>query len=261
MFFLPALSSLASGAFSIASKVASSNLGSSLLGGLGASAGGALGGKLLDKIFGVPTPPTGAELGETQKAFMDAAYPGTNAWERLGSGGGGSSSPASIASAEIKNQRQMQAREFMQQRSLTEMNNKASIVASTAPLGTSATKSALDVYSGKSGSDYDTQISLAKQKLLPEIANLNAKTQLDLQNAFESAVRARLTKNEADIKQADASLANEMAKAKLTGEKSKSITTLLQNFAENMGNAAYDFTQNIPLMFKPHRSRGTSGAW
>ena len=33
---------------------------------------------------------TGSRLGQMQKEYMDAAYPGTNPWERLGAGQSGS---------------------------------------------------------------------------------------------------------------------------------------------------------------------------
>ena len=52
--------------------------------------GMAMGGQLDDAIQGSKSPrERGKEAGEAQAAFMDAAYPGTNPWERLGTGQGG----------------------------------------------------------------------------------------------------------------------------------------------------------------------------
>jgi len=206
------------------------------------SVGSQLASKGMDKIFGVPTPPTGAEAGQLQKEFMDAAYPGTNPWERLHSGGGGQASPASIAASEQRNSRDLQAREFAQQKSLTAMNNRASVISSSAALGPQAMQSALGALKGDSPGDYDTQISLAKQRLAPEIKNLDANTQKSINESLESAVRAKLTGTEQEIKAAELKFIDESLRAGINANKSKSLLTFVVNQADSFSRGFKTYT-------------------
>lgn len=72
-----------------------------ITGGLSDRAGSWLG----DKIFGVPKAKTAEQSGQESKSYMDIAFPGTNAWERLGGGGANAMSGAQAASAQRVNQR------------------------------------------------------------------------------------------------------------------------------------------------------------
>lgn len=85
----------------------------SLLGGAAAAFGGGLfsrfGGKVTDKIFGIPTPKTGQESGQEQYNYDQARFPGTSAWERLGSNPGfAGQQVAAIQKSNIKAQIQGQ---------------------------------------------------------------------------------------------------------------------------------------------------------
>lgn len=96
-------------------------LGSALGGSLVTSAGSSLGGGLMDKMFnnskkipGIPMP-SGTEQGNTALDYFNTAFPGTNAWERLGTssptggvmqGSMAGESQRNIASAEQRIQKQ-----------------------------------------------------------------------------------------------------------------------------------------------------------
>ena len=234
MPFLAALS----GALPFITNMFNKPAGQDILGALGSS----LIGKGMDKIFGVPTPPTGAEAGQLQKEFMDAAYPGTNPWERLHSGGGGQASPASIVASEMRNSRDMQSREFFQQKAITEMNNRASVISSSAPLGPQAMQTALGALKDKPTGDYDTQISLAKQRLASEIKNLDSNTQKTLNESLESAMRAKLTGTEQEIKAAELKFIDESLRAGINANKSRSFLTFGFNVADGISRGFKTYT-------------------
>jgi len=68
--------------------------------GLGAAAGGIMG--LFQKKKKAPTPPTGAQLGQSALDYYNTAFPGTTPWERLGT-----SNPAGgVASSSMETQTQ-----------------------------------------------------------------------------------------------------------------------------------------------------------
>lgn len=67
----------------------------------------------------------GRELGTVQRAFMDAAYPGTNPWERLGTGQGGSA--GSVAIRGQKTQERISQRTLSNQRAIAEKQAIAAI--------------------------------------------------------------------------------------------------------------------------------------
>ena len=66
---------------------------------IGGIIGGMVAGKLMDGI----TRPSGRSEGGRMKDMMDAAYPGTTPWERLGGGGGGT---AGVVGSMITSRRQ-----------------------------------------------------------------------------------------------------------------------------------------------------------
>jgi len=68
--------------------------------GIGAAAGGIMG--LFQKKKKAPTPPTGAQLGQSALDYYNTAFPGTTPWERLGT-----SNPAGgVASSSMETQTQ-----------------------------------------------------------------------------------------------------------------------------------------------------------
>lgn len=82
--------------------------------------------------FGIPLPgKTGSELGQDASDFFDKAFPGTNPWERLGTGNPAGSVESSQISAK-QQQRALQGQEIMQRRELgtrmqiAQMNAEAS---------------------------------------------------------------------------------------------------------------------------------------
>lgn len=108
------------------------------------------------KVPGVPTPQDidGGAAGTERREYMDEAFPGTTPWERLGSTTGGEA-PAQIAAT---NQYRMQQKEFQQQRLITEMNNRASIIGSSSLGGAEEARSKLAAYFGMPGQPYQPNL-------------------------------------------------------------------------------------------------------
>jgi len=96
----------------------------------GALLGGFFGGGS-KKVPGVPTPSGGSEQGSNYSDFADKAYPGTTPWERLGATGSGVASGGYAAQQDTARQ----AREFKQQRTITDLNNRAHLIAAGTPFG------------------------------------------------------------------------------------------------------------------------------
>lgn len=70
--------------------------------GVGGSFGGRLFDRVADDIFGIPGP-SGSELGKRSLDYFNAAFPGTNPWERLGSPSPASSMVAADAAQRTAN--------------------------------------------------------------------------------------------------------------------------------------------------------------
>lgn len=194
MSFLSALIPMATSLFSLAKKGTKSDFGSSMLSSVGQGLGSRVSGYLGNKIFGVPTPgaPTGQELGNSQKAYMDAAYPGTTAWERLGV------SPAAVAGTASedmsnKNAQSMQNKMLSFQGMLEDKKNRASIISSLGSLGIGGIQAGLNAYKGKDMTNFDTQISLTKQRLQSEMPNIEADT---INKLVDAELKKAMTKTE-----------------------------------------------------------------
>lgn len=76
------------------------SLGYQIGGPYGALGGGALGAIFGDKIFGVPSPPTAADISKDALEYYNTVFPGTTPWERLGT----SSPTGAISSTSMQNQ-------------------------------------------------------------------------------------------------------------------------------------------------------------
>lgn len=149
----------------------------------GGSEGQQLGGAVANKITGVPTPatPGGSESGQFASDYMDKAYPGTSPWERLGSGGSPSSALESGVST--KSQQFMQNREFSQQRAITHMNNRASVIAAASPYGAIGQESALGTLESGRGGGYDTSVAQGRDRTPSEIERAEAAAGVDREKA------------------------------------------------------------------------------
>jgi len=141
--------------------------------GIGSSVGGALGGKLSDKITGIPSALSGAQQGREALDYMNAAYPGTSPWTRLGAGGAGSgAATSSIQSEKMRNKQEsmLQSRELMSRNIIADKQARAQVISSAASLGIPAVKEAVSMLSYGSGRPYDTQVTLGKERQPSEIS-------------------------------------------------------------------------------------------
>lgn len=187
--FLPALVGVAkaiggSGLFKAASsaigKVAGSTVGQGALSAIGTSVGGALGGKLSDKINGIPSALSATEQGNQAAEYMNAAYPGTTAWDRLGAGGGGASTATSATNVEklkMKQESQLQSRALTTQAMISDRQNRSHLIATAAGLGPPAINEVLNAYDSRKMNQYDTPVAQSGKKLPSEIARNEAETQ------------------------------------------------------------------------------------
>ena len=196
---------------------------------------------LMSKIPGIPSP-GGASAGDQAKKYMDAAYPGTNPWEQLGSGGGGS---AQIESAKLQTslQQKMQAKELATRERIANIQADATVQSAATSAGPQAVASALGTRRGAPPAPYETQQTAAVKKLPAELANLAASAKASLASAQNSMASALVSGEEAKIRAASASLASQMARANLNASQSKSVlTTIYGGVQELMGN-----TQGGPI--------------
>lgn len=141
----------------------------SMIPGVGPIAGPALaaaGAIQSSKIPGVPTPSSnGPAEGANYRGFMDESFPGTTPWERLGASTGSVPS-ASVAAGSGQ---LMQEKEFRQQRQITDMNNRASVIAAASPYGALARESGLASLYGGRGGNYDTPTGVSRSGVDSEI--------------------------------------------------------------------------------------------
>lgn len=76
-----------------------------IAGGVGSAVGGSVGGAaasaLTGSLFGGQ--PSGAESGRSQRAYLDAAFPELNAWEKAGAGQTGNSAATNTAATSERN--------------------------------------------------------------------------------------------------------------------------------------------------------------
>jgi len=150
--------------------------GKSLLGsaasGVGSAVGGALGGKLTDKITGIPSALSATEQGTQAAEYMNAAYPGTTPWDRLGAGGGGSPSALSASNVERMKMRQenkMQSRQLSTQAMIADKQNRAHLISTASGYGIPAIKEVLNAYDGLRTTPYDTPTQQGREKTPSEI--------------------------------------------------------------------------------------------
>ena len=93
-----------------------------------ANRGGLLGNLAINYLtdaFGVGAKYEGGRLGEAQRAFLDAAYPGTNPWERLGTGQGGAA--GSVALKEQRLRDRLNQRTLSLQKEVADKNALATV--------------------------------------------------------------------------------------------------------------------------------------
>jgi len=207
-----------------------------ILGGATTTIGQSVGSAIGNKVTGVPTPQTtqeqiagtGKPMGAEYKAFLEEAYPGTTPWEQLGAG----SPMGQIASSAVsgKIQERLQQKKIQADHIMADKQYRAQVIGSATPMGSKAMHEALSAYEGAEPQNYDTQVTLAKQKLPTEIQKLKAETQQAIQ-------KAAVTGHERDIKRAQALVSNDMALAELTAKESQNTVTAIKNFWHTMWRA------------------------
>jgi len=182
---------------------------------------------LFGKPKGIPAPLTGTEAGLQKRQELDAAFPGTTAWERLGSSAAGSTLQATTYSnnaqreqnrEQLKNQMILNQQTLSNQQSIAEKNNRASIISSLAPYGPEGINYGLGTYSTSIGaqSGFDTVIKQNREKLPFEISKLSAEKQNILMQETKTFQDALKSGSEADIARAQARYADAMARAGLS---------------------------------------------
>jgi len=176
---LGAAKGAASGGLAKAAGSLLGNFAGSAASGVGSAVGGALGGKLSDKITGVPSALSASEQGAQAASYMDAAYPGTTAWDRLGAGGGGSPSALSASNVErmkMKQENKMQSRALTTQAMIADRQNRAHLISTASGYGIEGIKQVLNAYSGFKQSPFDNPTSQAGKRLPSEIERTQAET-------------------------------------------------------------------------------------
>jgi len=163
-------------------------IGTGLGGGLGGAAMGMASKFVGDKIFGLPKPKVGEEGGIQQRDFMDAAFPGTTPWERLG---GNSAANAASGVETGKQQERAQSKQRAHEVMLTGMK----------------TSSAERIAANTVSEAVNRRQRVDEPQVPAKIDALNAQEALTLKNTLIAIQKAEQEKNKT-------ALSNEMIKYK-----------------------------------------------
>lgn len=166
---------------------------------LGGMAKGVGAGWIDKQINGIPQPKTGAAAGSQQLDYMNQAFPGTNAWERLGQ----SNAAAGVSAAKQsgRNQKSLQRAELITRERIADKQMRTQVAIASIPYkgGVYAPKGDIT----DDGAKYDTPIMQAREKIRDEIAkmkgevkNLAQRTSTDFQEMLTK--KAQLDGHKAD---------------------------------------------------------------
>lgn len=223
-------------------------------------AGDAVGKKIQSKIEGFPsvdavqTDPL--QMGQDFSKYMDGAFPGTNSWDRLGQ----QSSYGAIESVNKQNQQQnrMQKNELQNRKEIAEMNNLASVVSAASPQGARAAVELGEYVMSrgqKKPQEFDTSISIQKDKLPYEVAELDTRSKEQIAKASESVVKAELTKNQNTIEKARAEWADVMAELDLTNSQTKSIQGMIANYVKGFSDRQQQHEAEVENIWRKNREQ------
>jgi len=252
-WFLPAITTAAS---FLAKKKENPFIeaGRSLLGstasGVGSAVGGALGGKLTDKITGIPSALSATEQGLQAAEYMNAAYPGTTPWDRLGAGGGGSPSALSASNVERMKMRQenkMQSRALSTQALIADRQNRAHLISTASGYGIPGIREVLKAYDGSRTTSYDTPSIQAREKLPYELQKLSAEKAKILMDETASYQQALKIAAEGDTARVHAEFARKAAELGLSESQSR-VWLNWANTAKSVVNSGTDIfkTGRVP---------------
>ena len=163
----------------------------------------------MTKIAGIPMPGTGHQLGQDTADFLKSAYPGTNPWEQLGSGG--QQGAVEVADRNIKGQKEMQDKELETRETIARIQADATTQSAAIAHGPDAVTSISGYRSGDTIKPYATP----SQRVPAEITKLTED--------------ARRIKGEADLVQAKAKFAELFAKYGLSREAAPNLWAALRN--------------------------------
>jgi len=257
-WFIPAAAAAIS---AVAKKTKSSNIisnfGNSVASGVGSAVGGALGGKLTDKITGIPSALSASEQGQQAMDYMNAAYPGTTAWDRLGAGGAGAPSSTSAVNTEKMKMRQenkMQSRALTTQAMIADRQNRTHLISTAAGYGIDGIKQVLNAYDGFRQTPFETQVSLAGKKLPAEIHSLASQGNLAQSQVGGHDRRSRRADEIIDAEQhqryfGSASSSGATASKMFSDQFNRSNNALF-GFFRNEGNKFKNAFKNTKLPFR-----------
>ena len=193
------------------------------------------------KIAGIPMPggATGAQLGKDAKAYFDKAFPGTNAWERLGSSYGGSSVEA--AKQTTRAQERMQTKELATRKDIAEIGAEAQVQSSAIQFGGDAVAGVSRFRRDGSTPNYDTHSTIAAKKLAHEIRNIDQDTRKKFSEEARNLVEAHKTGLQNKIEREYAKFAKAIAEARLAGQLTQNKYNVLLNAARGI----YKLGENV----------------
>ena len=227
---------------------------------------GRAGNWLGDKIFGIPKPKSGTELGQSHLDFMNTAFPGTNPWERLGVGN--VTGPVAIADQQTKNQRdlvdkqtstqtgiatrQLDMQEKLKEKELENQKDIAEIQAKSNQ--TIAAYEYPEIYEGLTGKTptHDTNLKIARAKLSHEVKLMDNRSRLAAAQRLTEVKRKILVEyqsktelSKSEIESAKAALSKWAAAADL----GKTISEAIRNVGSVVGlfNLVDEFTNVLDI--------------
>ena len=197
--------------------------------------------------------------GKESKSYMDAAFPGTNPWERL-KGSGGSTGGAGLETRnQFRVQEKLQNAQLSSQQKIAERNNKSQIISSLGQVSPKALTAGLSAYGGKQPGSYGTQTQISQEKLASEIANIKADTQTKkaltlLNNAgyIERLASAQLKGTQNEVEKIMQSMQEELNKARIFSDRKSNMWKTINHIVEKV------ISTSKPTM-APSKQKGTFG--
>lgn len=196
-------------------------LGDKVSGWLGDTAKDVGAGWVDQKINGIPQPKTGTAGGAQQLDYMNAAFPGTNAWERLGQ----SNAAAGVSAAKQsgRNQKSLQRSELSTRERIADKQMSTQIKIASIPYKGGAFAPTGDITAD--GAKYDTPIMQAREQIRHKLRllsgqakNLAQRTKTDFETMLTKKAQLEGVKADTYGKKWKAEYANFHAKAGVSRE-------------------------------------------
>ncbi len=193
--------------------------------GVGSAIGSSLGTRVSNAINPPPRPLSAYELGLRQRQFMDAAYPNLNPWEQAGAGtsAGNSQQQAQLAREQMRSQEKIAGIQSSAQVKSSQQQADAGV--QSAQIAADASKYGTD----KTTDVGNRQVDVLAQRLQADIPHIQAQTAQAVAQTSLMHVQRMQAMNEEQLSRAMVPFAQDLARANLTAQQTRSLINALAN--------------------------------